>query len=119
MIFTSRHCCWTFRALPRRHRRIGRSRSRCSDPKRSSGVALITDTRSIQNPSEQASVVDELIANVATTLFIVSAERWPTDRGVATVRVTSPSRNEQRQLWRAALNGGAQPIESEIDAIVQ
>ena len=83
------------------------------------GVALIIDTRNIQNPSEQASVVDELIANVAATLFIVSAERWPTDRGVATVRVTSPSRDEQRQLWRAAMNGGAQQIESEIDAIVQ
>jgi hypothetical protein len=83
------------------------------------GLALVVDTRTIQAPGEQASVVDELIANVAATLFIVSAERWPTDRGVATVRVPGPDRDEQRQLWHAALNGGAQRIESEIDDIVQ
>jgi hypothetical protein len=83
------------------------------------GLALVVDTRSVQAASEQAAVVDELIANVAATLFIVSAERWPSDRGIATVRVPGPSRDEQRQLWRAAMNGDAQSIDSEIDAIVQ
>jgi len=83
------------------------------------GLALVVDTRGIQAASEQAAVVDELIATVAATLFIVSAERWPGDRGIATVQVPGPSREEQRQLWRTALNGDAQQIESGIDAIVQ
>jgi ATPase family associated with various cellular activities (AAA) len=83
------------------------------------GLALVVDARAIQAASEQAAVVDELIANVAATLFIVSAERWPSDSGIATIHVPAPSRAEQRQLWRAALNGAARQIESEIDAIVQ
>jgi ATP-dependent 26S proteasome regulatory subunit len=83
------------------------------------GIALVVDTRGIQAASEQAAVVDELIATVAATLFIVSAERWPGDRGIATVQVPGPSREEQRQLWCTALNGHATQIECEIDAIVQ
>lgn len=82
-------------------------------------LALVVDARTIRAPSEQATVVDELITTVAATLFIVSPERWPSDRGVATMRVPGPSRDEQRRLWHAALNGGAQQIESEVDAIVQ
>jgi SpoVK/Ycf46/Vps4 family AAA+-type ATPase len=56
---------------------------------------------------------------LAATLLVVSRERWPGDHGIATLRVPSPTRSEQRQLWRSALNGRAQEVESEIDAIVQ
>jgi hypothetical protein len=83
------------------------------------GLALVLDTRHVQNPSDQAAAIDELIATVAATLFIVSPERWPGDHGIATLRVAPPTREEQRQLWHGALNGQAQQIESEIDAIVQ
>ena len=82
-------------------------------------LAVVVDTRAVQAASEQAVAVDELIANLSATLFVVSAERWPGDRGIATVQVPAPDREEQRQLWHAALNGDARRIESEIDAIVQ
>ncbi len=82
-------------------------------------LALVVDGASIAGQPEGQAVVDELITSVSATLFVVSRERWPARDPLACVHVTAPTREEQRGLWKSALNGHALDLEVEVDAIVQ
>ncbi len=83
------------------------------------GYALLVDTAEIERGSAAARLVDELIERLAATLFVVSAEPWPGVHGAHAVPVAKPTRVEQRELWRAALEPHAHSLNGEIDAIVQ
>ncbi len=83
------------------------------------GLAFVVDGDSIAGQREAAAVVDELIATVSANLFVVSREPWPSREPLPRVRVAAPTREEQRGLWKSALNGHAVELEGEVDAIVQ
>ncbi|HEX5501334.1 MAG TPA: hypothetical protein VFW96_01845, partial [Thermomicrobiales bacterium] len=83
------------------------------------GFGLLIDTSGIERGSAAAAVVDEVIQRVAATLFVVSAERWPTDMDAHVVPVSRPSRAEQGGLWRAALAAHASSVNGELEAITQ
>jgi SpoVK/Ycf46/Vps4 family AAA+-type ATPase len=83
------------------------------------GIAVIVDAADVEPGGHAAAVVDELIASLGATVFVVSAERWPARPGVAVVRVAPPSRGEQRALWAAALGEEAQRINGTVDALAQ
>ena len=83
------------------------------------GVAIVVDTADIESGSAAATVVDDLVARLAATLFVISAERWPGSTDIAVVRTSRPSRIEQRTLWRAALAAHPHRVNGAIDAITQ
>jgi hypothetical protein len=82
-------------------------------------LAFVVDGATIAGVRELATVVDELIESVSANLFVVSRERWPAREQLPCVRVAAPTREEQRGLWKSALNGHAIELEGEVDAIVQ
>jgi hypothetical protein len=86
---------------------------------RLAGLALIVDGNEAERGSDVARGIDELIATLAATLFVVSRERWATSHEVAVVRTPRPSRLEQHAVWRAALAPHASSVNGEIDAIIQ
>ena len=83
------------------------------------GLAVVVDATRVTAQPELTPVVDELLASLAATLFVVSAERWPGRHALALVRVPAPTRDEQRALWANALNGHAHGLGDAVDAIVQ
>ncbi|HEX7979877.1 MAG TPA: ATP-binding protein [Gemmatimonadaceae bacterium] len=86
---------------------------------RLAGLALVVDASGAERGSAMALAVDELIATLAATLVVITAERWPTSEEVAVVRVARPTRHEQRTLWRIALAPYTNSVNGEIDAIAQ
>jgi len=52
-------------------------------------------------------------------LFVGSRQRWPLERHAIHVVVPKLDRAAQRVLWTKALEGLAQPVDGQIDAIVQ
>ena len=83
------------------------------------GFAAIVDTHDVERGSAQAQVVEELIETLSATLFLISAERWPSVRNVGVVRVARPTRVEQRVMWRHALSRHLHTVNGEVDAIAQ
>ncbi|HEY3258082.1 MAG TPA: AAA family ATPase [Gemmatimonadaceae bacterium] len=83
------------------------------------GMALIVDGLDAERGSAMSLAIDELIASVASTLFVVSVERWPGARSIPVVRVSRPSRFEQRTLWRVALDRHVHLVNGEVDSITQ
>ena len=83
------------------------------------GFAAIVDTDDVERGSAQAQVVDELVETLSATLFLISAERWPSVRNVGVVRVARPTRVEQRVMWRDALSMHVHTVNGEVDAIAQ
>jgi len=86
---------------------------------RLAGLALIVDGTDAERGGVSALVIDELIATLPATLFVISAERWSTEADVCVVNVPHPTRHEQRSLWRSALEAHASSVNGEIDAITQ
>jgi hypothetical protein len=86
---------------------------------RLAGLALVVDASEAERGSAMALAVDELIATLAATLVVISAERWPTTEDVMISRIARPTRLEQRALWRAALAPHVNSVNGEIDAITQ
>lgn len=82
-------------------------------------LALVVDGDSIAGQREATIVIEELIETVSANLFIVSRDRWPARAPLPCVRVAAPTREEQRGLWKSALNGQAVELGEEVDAIVQ
>jgi SpoVK/Ycf46/Vps4 family AAA+-type ATPase len=83
------------------------------------GMALVVDAAEAERGSAAALAIDELVATLAATLFVISAERWPGARNMAVVRASRPTRLEQRTIWRVALDSHAHSVNGEIDAITQ
>ena len=86
------------------------------------GIAVIVDATSAGDAMPLADArraIEELIASLAATLFVISADRWASARDVATLHVSAPSRAEQTVLWRQALSPHAHSVNGEVDAIVQ
>jgi autotransporter translocation and assembly factor TamB len=82
-------------------------------------LAYVVDCAALGGQRELHALVDELIDSLGATLFVVSRERWPARVPLHYLPVTAPTREEQRVLWKSALNGHAVELESEVDAIVQ
>jgi hypothetical protein len=82
-------------------------------------MALVVDGARAPGQADQVAAVDELLASLSATLFLISHERWPGSRDAVTLRVPAPTRQEQRQLWAAALNGHGLEMADQVDAIVQ
>jgi len=83
------------------------------------GMALVVDASGVERGSESALAVDELIATLPATLFVISQERWPAAGDVAVVRTARPTRAEQQTLWRKALAARPNSVNGEIDTITQ
>jgi hypothetical protein len=82
-------------------------------------VAVVLDTSQSPPAGDATPLINEVIGSVSATLFVVSAERWPSEQQLAAVRVSAPTRDEQRALWCSALNGHAYEMNGDIDTIVQ
>ena len=82
-------------------------------------TALVVDGSGALGQAEQVAAVDELLACLSANLFLISPERWSGSRDAVVLRVPAPTRQEQRQLWAAALNGHGAAMAGEVDAIVQ
>ena len=83
------------------------------------GMALVVDASDVEAGGAFAAAIDELIETVSSALFVISAERWPSEVSLPLVRIARPSRLEQRALWRAALEPHAHSVNGEVDVIAQ
>jgi len=83
------------------------------------GMALVVDGTDVERGGAAALAIDELIATLSATLFVISGERWPSGRNMAVVRAARPTRVEQRNLWRVALDPHPHSVNGEVDAITQ
>jgi AAA+ superfamily predicted ATPase len=86
---------------------------------RLAGLALVVDGTEAERDGAVPLAINELIATLGATLFVMSNERWPANDDVAVVRTSRPTRLEQRSLWRTALATHANSVNGEIDAITQ
>src|SRR5262249_27202410 len=82
------------------------------------GLAIVADVAEGERGDEQSRWVDDMVNELAATLFVVGPSPWPA-HGLSVFRVATPSRGEQRQLWRAALGERASQFESAIDSVVE
>jgi hypothetical protein len=82
-------------------------------------VAVVVDGACAAAHAERSAAIDELVATLAGTLVIVSEERWPATGDVITMRIPAPTRDEQRSLWRSALNGHGEAMQDTVERIVQ
>lgn len=84
------------------------------------GLALIADATALQDETEPALALDELICTVAAPLLIASRERWPcAEPGMLTVPVAKADRPEQQTLWERVLVGFPNSVNGQLDDIVQ
>jgi ATPase family protein associated with various cellular activities (AAA)/winged helix domain-containing protein len=83
------------------------------------GMVVVVDATGVEERSTPALAVDELVATLAATLFVISTERWPGAMGAAIVRVPRPTRFEQRALWREALQSRAHCVNGAVESITQ
>lgn len=86
---------------------------------RLAGLALVVDGTQADRGSPAALAIDELVATLGATLFVISNERWAAAEDAAVVRMARPTRSQQRSLWHAALGAYASSVNGEVDAIAQ
>ena len=86
---------------------------------RLAGMALLIDAADAERGTTTAAAIDEWIAGSDGVLFVVSNERWPGSGVRDSVRVAKPSRLEQRQLWRTALEAHVHSVNGGLSAIVE
>ncbi|MGF6289677.1 ATP-binding protein [Paraburkholderia youngii] len=82
-------------------------------------LAVVVDGARATGHGEWSAAIDELIASLAGTLFVVSEERWQASGELITQRIPAPTRDEQRGLWRSALNGHGEAMQDTVERIVQ
>ncbi|MCC7173994.1 MAG: ATP-binding protein [Bryobacterales bacterium] len=74
-------------------------------------------------PQEPESGAARLAAEAAECLegpiFLDSTERLPAPRPMAVVPVSSPSRSQQKAIWRQALENANQRVDGALDSLVQ
>jgi SpoVK/Ycf46/Vps4 family AAA+-type ATPase len=83
------------------------------------GTAVLADASQIERGTPAAAAIDELIEELAATLFVVSLARWPGAGAGPVVHIRKPTRPEQCTLWRAALGAHRHSVNGEVEAIAQ
>ncbi len=83
------------------------------------GLSVLVDAAGVERGTAAAAVIDELIAHLGATLFVVGGERWAGAVPSHVVPVPRPTRAEQRALWHAALETRPHSVNGEVDTIVQ